>query len=85
MKKYSSGFGMLLTLWACAPAQAADNGTPPASYRQVMQAQYAAKAAPVPARPEEAQRIYDAYLRSIGQPTKDSSLETGSNAGTPSR
>jgi hypothetical protein len=76
---------MLLTLWTSATAQAADSGPPPpSSYQQVMQAQYAAKAAPVPAPPEEAQRIYDAYLRSIGQPTKDSSLEPGSNAGMPS-
>lgn len=88
MRKYSSGLvglGMLLTLWATTAAQAADGSPPPLSYRQVMQAQYAAKASPVPARPEEARRIYDAYLRSIGQSAKDYSLESGNSADMPSR
>lgn len=88
MRKYPSGLvglGMLLTLWAVTPAQAADGSPPPSSYRQVMQAQYAAKAPPVPAQPEEARRIYDAYLHSIGQSAKDYSLESGNGADMPSR
>jgi hypothetical protein len=86
MNKPTHGLGMLLVLSIAAPAEAADTETQPSSpYQQVMQAQYAAKAAPVQARPEEAQRIYDAYLRSIGQPVKVPNLNAGSSAGVPSQ
>lgn len=85
MRKCLFSLGMLLTLWATTTAQAADSSPVPSSYRQVMQAQYAAKTPPVPARPEEAKRIYDAYLRSIGQSAKDYSLESGNSADMPSR
>jgi hypothetical protein len=72
----------LLVAATIGPAHAADDGQPqPSAYQRVMQAQYAAKAAPLPARPEEAQRIYDTYLRSIGQPAKDHDTDSGSNAG----
>jgi hypothetical protein len=73
----------LLAVVAGVPARAADDGRQPqpSAYQRVMQTQYAAKAAPLPARPEEAQRIYDTYLRSIGQPAKDPDTNSGSNAG----
>jgi hypothetical protein len=71
-----------LLFLSAVPALAAEN-TPaePSAYQRVMQAQYAAQAAPLPARPDEAQRIYDSYLHSIGQPAKNNSTESGSNAG----
>jgi len=71
----------LLCLMA-GPAFAAENApAEPSAYRRVMQAQYAAQSAPLPARPDEAQRIYDSYLRSIGQPAKNNSADSGANAG----
>jgi hypothetical protein len=83
--------GKILTLCAMLmvclgiPARAAESDTSASSsYRQVMQAQYAAKTAPLPARPDEAQRIYNAYLRNIGQPANAHSPDTGAPAGTPS-
>jgi len=54
-------------------------------YDTVMQAQYAARSAPVAQRPEEARRIYDAYLNSIGQKTKSKSDTPAANAGDQSR
>lgn len=74
-------FGLLLVL----PARAQDAATPePQGYRAVMQAQYAARQQPAPMRPEEAQKIYDAYLQSIGRPIKDRPEETQDNMTTPS-
>jgi hypothetical protein len=83
--KYSSGLCILLVLSASFPARAADSEAPaPSTSQSVMQAQYAAREVPRPARPEEAQRIYDSYLRTIGQPTKDSSTDANdTNSTTP--
>ena len=81
-----------LIMMANAPAHAEENTAPPASaYRQVMQAQYGAEAAPSPMRPEEAERVYDSYLRSLGQAAGgqtreqagDRSMESGGAAGIP--
>jgi hypothetical protein len=75
--KYGPGPCMLLVLSASFPVRAADNEAPaPSAYQSVMQAQYAARGVLRPARPEEAQRIYDSYLRTIGQPAKDNSTDT---------
>ena len=56
----------------------------PSDYRNVMQAQYSASAPSQTATPEEAKRIYDAYLKSIGHSTKESSPGAGNSAATPS-
>ncbi|HVW74252.1 MAG TPA: hypothetical protein VHC39_11480 [Rhizomicrobium sp.] len=72
---------MLLVL----PARAQEVATPePQAYRAVMAAQYAARQQPIPARPEEAQKIYDDYLRSIGRPIKERPEEPQENMTTPS-
>jgi hypothetical protein len=64
----------------------ADEVVPPQpAYRAIMDAQYAARQRPLPARPEEAQRIYENYLRSIGKPARDLSSDLGSNITSPSR
>jgi hypothetical protein len=81
MRKLNILAGLLLL--AAAQARAAD--TTPSAYRRVMQAQYAASTPVKAATPEEAQRIYEAYLRSIGRPAKDPSTDTGKDAGIPSR
>ena len=74
----------LAAAFCIAPALA-DEGRPPATaFAEVMQAQYAAKQAPLPANAEEAQRIYDAYLRSIGKTIEKPSQNSGDNAGSPS-
>ena len=77
--------------WICLgpllilPARAQEAAAPePQGYRAVMQAQYAARQRAVPMRPEEAQKIYDAYLQSIGRPIKDRPEETQENMSTPS-
>jgi hypothetical protein len=46
------------------------------SYQDVMRAQYAARQAPVPMGPAEAQKIYDTYLQSIGRPAREQSDES---------
>ncbi len=81
-----------LLMMAAAPARGEQTVPPQASaYREVMQAQYAAQGTPLPARPEEAQRIYESYLRSLGQApggqparaqSRDGSTNSGSDAGT---
>lgn len=78
-------------VWICLgsllilPARAQEAAAPePQGYRAVMQAQYAARQQPVPASPEEAQKIYDAYLKSIGRPIKDRPEETQDNMTMPS-
>jgi hypothetical protein len=71
---------MLLML--TSPAYAA--GSVPSAYHSVMQAQYSASAPPKAATPEEAKRIYDAYLKSIGHSTKQSSAGAGNGAETSS-
>ena len=76
-------YGLCILLLASFPARADDAPKALSAYQRVMQAQYSAKAAPLPARPEEAQRIYDNYLRSIGQPAKEQNMDTGGNAGVP--
>jgi hypothetical protein len=45
-----------------------DRKAPDAAYRAVMKAQYEADEPPPPMRADEAQSIYDAYLRTIGRP-----------------
>lgn len=84
---------MLTRLMLCAillltagPAARADDALPSMSaYRAVWDAQYAARAEPMPARPEEAQRIYENYLQSLGKPARKPSIESDANASTPSR
>jgi hypothetical protein len=78
-------------LWICivsplilpARAQEAEKFEPQ-GYRAIMQAQYAARGQPEPARPEEAQKIYDAYLQSIGRPIKERSEDAQDSMTTPS-
>jgi hypothetical protein len=85
MNKQILGLCALLIVWFVAPVRAAESDKPaPSAYRQLMQAQYAAKAAPMPARPDEAQRIYNAYLRTIGQPVNGRNPDSGTTAGMPS-
>lgn len=69
----------------CAPAQANDQARPSSAYREVLDAQYAARQPPLAARPEEAQRIYDAYLRSIAKPRRAPSTGSGADVSSPSR
>jgi hypothetical protein len=84
---------MLTRLTLCAvlllgagPAARADDAAPSMSaYRAVLDAQYAARAEPMPARPEEAQRIYETYLQSIGKPARKPSIESDANTSNPSR
>jgi hypothetical protein len=83
VNKQILGLCASLMVLLVAPARAAESDTPALSaYRQVMQAQYAAKTAPMPARPDEAQRIYNAYLRTIGQQTNGRNPDSGGAAGT---
>jgi hypothetical protein len=77
--------------WICIvpllilPARAQETETSkPQGYRAVMQAQYDARQQPVPERAEEAQKIYDAYLQSIGRPIKDRSEDAQDSMTTPS-
>lgn len=65
----------ILFLFASASvARAADADTKSASrYENVLHAQYAAHTAPTAQRPEEAQRVYEAYLKSTSKPTKSKS------------
>ena len=77
---------LLALLMMAAPPAHAEQTAPASAYRQVMQAQYAAQGGPLPMRPEEAQRIYESYLRSLGQSRErspDSSTDSGGNAGIP--
>lgn len=84
---------MLARLAACAalllsvcPAARADDAAPPMSaYRAVMDAQYAARQEPMPVRPEEAQRVYENYLQSIGKPARRPSIDSDTNVANPSR
>lgn len=66
-----------------AAAIADEAAPPPSAYRTVMDAQYAARQQPTPMRPEEALRIYENYLQSIGKPARDLSGDAGAQA--PSR
>lgn len=68
-----------LYLLASSAMPATGDAQVPARYAAVMNAQYTAQAAPVPQRPEEAQKIYDGYLKSIGE---KSSVNTSGDAGT---
>jgi hypothetical protein len=47
------------------------------TYQEIMRAQFAAHEASPPATPEEAQKIYDAYLQSIGRLIKDQPADNG--------
>ena len=76
--------GILLTLASAAAAQGTDN--PPqheSRYEAVIRAQYAAHTPAVPQRPEEAQRIYENYLKSIGRPTDKSANGADDNSTQP--
>ena len=82
--KYCLGLCILPVLSVISSAWAADNAPhAPTVYQSVMRAQYAAHSAPHTMQPEEAQRIYETYLRSIGQPIKDHSTDAGDNVGAP--
>jgi len=71
-------FPALYVLASVVAAQTGDTGTPAiGSYEAVMQAQYAARTEPLPQRPQEAQRIYDAYLKAIGQKAEKSETPFG--------
>lgn len=83
MTRRISGLYALLVMSAAPAHGAGSENLIPSAYEAAMQAQYAARAAPSPARPEEAQRIYDAYLRSIGQAAKAHS-DDGVGAAMPS-
>ncbi|MGN6150179.1 MAG: hypothetical protein ACTHPD_16725 [Rhizomicrobium sp.] len=64
---------------------AAANADAPSRYDEVMRAQYAAQAAPSAQSPDEAQRIYEAYLKSIGQAVKTAPTDSAGDAGPPPR
>jgi hypothetical protein len=66
-------------------AFAQDAASPRQAYQDVMQAQYAARQAPLAVSAEEAQRIYDAYLKSIGHPAPKTANDAGGRAEIPSR
>ena len=55
----------------------------PTAYSAIMRAQYAARTAVPPLPAAEAERVYDAYLRSIGAPAK--TPHSGDKAGMSSR
>lgn len=77
---------ILAALAAAAVVQTGDDTPRPVgSYDAVMQAQYAAHSETVAQRPEEAWRIYDAYLDSIGQKIKRKSDTSLANGGDPPR
>lgn len=54
---------LFLLAAAAAPATEPAQG----AYRDVMNAQYAAHGPAIAQRPDEAKRIYDAYLNTLGQ------------------
>ena len=69
----------LLLLTGAAFAQTTQDGAkPPSRYEQALRAQYAAHGTPTPQRPEEAQHIYDAYLKTIGQPVRSNTMNNES-------
>jgi hypothetical protein len=66
--------GIFALLAGTTLAHAADNSAaPPSRTEDVLRTQYAAHTTPTAQRAEEAQRIYDAYLKSIGKPTRNPS------------
>jgi hypothetical protein len=77
--------GAISTLFAvaCAAASQTSSAAPQTnvSYGAVMRAQYAAHSAPIAQRAEEAKRVYDAYLNSIGEKTKSQSENPSGSAG----
>jgi hypothetical protein len=77
--------GAISTLFAvaCAAASQTSGAAPQtnASYDAVMRAQYEAHSVPVAQRAEEAKRVYDAYLNSIGEKTKSQSETSSGGAG----
>ena len=76
---------LLLLVCLSLPAQADDPARTASAYRAVMDAQYAARQPPLAARAEEAQRIHDVYLQSIGKPRRDPSTSSGATVSSPSR
>lgn len=77
-------FAALLFL-APGSARAVETVSPSQAYQDVMRAQYAARQASPPISAEEAQRIYDAYLKTIGQPARQRPSGLGADATLPSR
>jgi hypothetical protein len=79
--KQRLAFCALVLILAAAGAHGEQAAPQPSAYQDVMRAQYAAQGAPLPMRPEEARRIYESYLQSLGQQTKDRpSTDSGDNA-----
>lgn len=74
-----------LPLCLVLPAQAADQASPGSATREVMKAQYAAQTKSSAMRPDEAQRIYENYLQSMGKPARDLSTNSGGSDPIPSR
>jgi hypothetical protein len=73
----------LLLASSAMPAWCLESSADPvAAYRAILQAQFAARQPAPTARPEEAQKIYDIYLQSIGQQSK-SRADAGSNSTQP--
>jgi hypothetical protein len=81
-----AAFPIIVVLACAAAAQAGDAGSKTiASYKAVMHEQYAAHSAPTTQRADEAKRVYDAYLKSIGEKPKDLSDDSSGSAGDSSR
>lgn len=78
---------MLCALYVLASSATAqhDDVSNADSYAAMMATQYAAQAPVAAQRPEEAQRIYDAYLQSIGQKSRNSSDNSAGNVGAQPR
>jgi hypothetical protein len=75
-----------ILLFGAAPAVQANDAVPSISaYRAILNAQYAARQEPMPARPEEAQRIYENYLQSMGKPVRKPAIDADASIPDPSR
>jgi hypothetical protein len=75
-------FPMLFILASAAVTQAGSADPQHiGSYDAVMHAQYAAHSLPVAQRAEEAKRVYEIYLNSIGEKTKSNSDNPPGSAG----
>jgi hypothetical protein len=76
-----------IVVLACAAATQAGNAAakPIGSYDAVMREQYAAHSAPTAQRADEAKRVYDAYLKSIGEKPRERSDDSSGSAGDSSR
>ncbi len=75
-------FSNLLVVVCAAVAQVSSTApTAPESYHAVLHAQYSAHSTPAAQRAEEAKRVYDAYLNSIGEKSKIKSEDSSGSAG----